>query len=168
MIRGYLFILYIQGQGPVIKQFIKEHNNPLSMSLEIHPKSLLIKSSLWSFTVYLPVCRNAGLVLDMDLYFKLIYDGSFERAGISPTSIVRLQHGWVLAYSGSGNVNRSFISTAIVNDSLAYGDDLRKYACFESGRASRTCPTTRRPTWERTCSSSSSSRPSRSNDSRRR
>lgn len=28
--------------------------------------------------------------------------------------------------TGSGNVNRSFISTAIVNDSLAYGDDLRK------------------------------------------
>lgn len=26
----------------------------------------------------------------------------------------------------SGNVNRSFISTSLVNDSLAYNDDLRK------------------------------------------
>lgn len=30
-------------------------------------------------------------------------------------------------YSGSNSsVNRSFISTAVVSDSLAYGDDLRK------------------------------------------
>ena len=68
------------------------------------------------------------IVLDMNLYFKLIYDGSFERAIIGVTSILCLQYRWVCAYLGSGNVNRSFISTAIVNDSLAYGDDLRKYA----------------------------------------
>lgn len=29
-------------------------------------------------------------------------------------------------FNNTGNVNRSFISTALVNDSLAYNDDLRK------------------------------------------
>jgi len=44
----------------------------------------------------------------------------------------------------NSNVNRSFISTAIVNDSLAYGDDLRKYLFRNSDHAYRIYLTTRR------------------------
>lgn len=48
------------------------------------------------------------------------------------------------------NPGRSFISTAIVNDSVAYADDLRKYTILKEDPASKISPTTRRTTWAKT------------------
>ena len=45
---------------------------------------------------------------------------------------------------------RSFISTAIVNDSINYADDLRKYPITKVDPASKTSQTTKRPIWVRT------------------
>lgn len=95
-------------------------------------------------------------------------DGSFECKRIYLAAIIRLQYRYPFTQKGSGNVNRSFISTAIVNDSLAYGDDLRKYLIFNSDPVFRTYPTTAKPTLEIIFSSSLSSKPLRSKDYHRR
>lgn len=42
------------------------------------------------------------------------------------------------------NPGRSFISTALVNDSVAYGDDLRKYPICYQGPVYKTYPTTKK------------------------
>ena len=95
-------------------------------------------------------------------------DGSFECKRIYLTAIIRLQYRYPFTQKGSGNVNRSFISTAIVNDSLAYGDDLRKYFIFNLDLVFRTYPTTAKLTLEIIFSSSLSSKPSRFKDYHRR
>lgn len=38
-----------------------------------------------------------------------------------------LRQSFVFNTGATNNLNRSFINTALVSDSLAYGDDLRKY-----------------------------------------
>lgn len=38
-----------------------------------------------------------------------------------------LRQSFVFNTGGTNNLQRSFINTALVNDSLAFGDDLRKY-----------------------------------------
>ena len=48
-------------------------------------------------------------------------------------------------HNGATNMQRSYISTSLVNDSLNFNDDLRKYAFFHVGPESRIYPTTRKP-----------------------
>lgn len=46
--------------------------------------------------------------------------------GFGTNTTLRQSYVFNTGTSGASNVNRSFISTAMVSDSLAYGDDLRK------------------------------------------
>jgi hypothetical protein len=45
---------------------------------------------------------------------------------------------------------RSYISTALVNESVAYADDLRKYFFCKEDHEFKICPTIRKPTLETT------------------
>jgi hypothetical protein len=51
-----------------------------------------------------------------------------DKSNVSSYRETHLRQSFVFNNGTTGNnLNRSFISTALVNDSLAYGDDLRKY-----------------------------------------
>jgi len=42
-----------------------------------------------------------------------------------------LRQSFVFNTGGTNNLQRSFINTALINDSLAFGDDLRRYWFFK-------------------------------------
>ena len=53
-----------------------------------------------------------------------------------------LRQSFVFNTGGTNNLQRSFINTALVNDSMAYGDDLRKYLdLLILGHEYKICPT---------------------------
>lgn len=70
----------------------------------------------------------------------------------SHTTTVRetvMRQSFVFSGANPNNSNRSFISTSLVNDSYAFGDDLRKYLFYNLDLESKTSPTIRRPIWEK-------------------
>jgi len=74
--------------------------------------------------------------------------GNLERSqtnGSSTTRETYLRQSYVFS-NAVPYQQRSFISSSLVNDSLAFGDDLRKYFLTYLDPVSKICPTTRRPT----------------------
>ena len=66
----------------------------------------------------------------------------------SNTTTVRetvMRQSFVFSGANPNNSHRSFISTSLVNDSYAFGDDLRKYLFCKTGPEYKTYQTTRRP-----------------------
>lgn len=58
-------------------------------------------------------------ILIFELIFKMM-----DRSNVRET---HLRQSYVFQ-NGSSSMQRSYISTSLVNDSLSYGDDLRKYS----------------------------------------
>ena len=75
-----------------------------------------------------------------------------------------MRSSYVFNTAGNNNANRSFISTALIGDSLAYNDDLRKYSIWNVGPVSRTCLIIRKLTSAIIFNSLWCFRPSRSKD----
>lgn len=72
---------------------------------------------------------------------------NFERPASSSTNTVRetvMRQSYVVS-SAMPVQQRSFISTSLVNDSFAFGDDLRKFILFYSDLESKTCLAIRKP-----------------------
>lgn len=64
--------------------------------------------------------------------------------GVSSTRETYLRKSFVFSNAMPMNQQRSYISTSIVNDSYAFGDDLRKYPIHYLDLVFRICPTIRR------------------------
>jgi hypothetical protein len=90
---------------------------------------------------------------------------NMDRPPMNSTSIVRetqMRQSYVFS-NANPSQQRSFISTSLVNDSYAYGDDLRKYPISNPDPESKISPITKKPTSVTTSNSLSSSKPFKSN-----
>ena len=88
-----------------------------------------------------------------------------DRSNVGTYKETVLRQSFVFNTGGPNNLQRSFINTSLASDSMAFGDDLRKYPILYSDPASKIYPIIKKPTSAKTFSSLSSSKPSKSNAS---